>query len=364
MHNLTPPKNLYTAEELVLLAGTTKVDFLWENFIPRVGVVLLVGQPDTGKSQLAKQLSAFVANKQQSFLGFELSAPIGRSIYVSTEDDLQPTGVGISLQNKALRFSNNQNFLVRFLGDETLDELLTSLTRTLKSQPCDLVTIDAFGDIFDGPDSNSNVAMRKIVKKINLFAVNNNCCVLLVHHLNKAGYGSTPSQKHVQGGSGLAQKVRAVMQLSNSEGAQRKFSVTKGNYTPKQYKDNWLELDFDEESLIFTTEGHWSNITSSNPSTSLKKERNYQDFLNSYPRPGFYYLELTKAIMDFYGVSSATAGRVVKDMVSKGHIVLNGRIYLLSSLSNLRGKDDSDSNDSDNDYDDEPNHVTDDDLFD
>ena len=63
-------------------------------------------------------------------------------------------------------------------------------------------------------------------------------------------------------------------------------------------------------------------------------------------------------------VSSATAGRVVKDMVSKGHIVLNGRIYLLSSLSNLRGKDDSDSNDSDNDYDDEPNHVTDDDLFD
>jgi archaellum biogenesis ATPase FlaH len=364
LSNLTPPKNLYTAEELVLLAGTTKVDFLWENFIPRIGVVLLVGQPDTGKSQFAKQLSAFVANKQQSFLGFELSAPIGRSIYVSTEDDLQPTGVGISLQNKALRFSNNQNFLVRFLGDETLDELLASLTRTLKSQPCDLVTIDAFGDIFDGPDSNSNVAMRKIVKKINLFAVNNNCCVMLVHHLNKAGYGSTPSQKHVQGGSGLAQKVRAVMQLSNSDGAQRKFSVTKGNYTPKQYKDNWLELDFDDESLVFTTEGVWSNISTSAPLVQAKKQRDYNPFLAALPSKGLYFNELAQSIMGFFNVSSATASRVIKDMLHKGLITLNNRTYQLSSLSNDEEYDDSDSNDSENDYDDEPNHVTDDDLFD
>jgi len=370
MHNLTPPKTLYTADELVLLAGTTKVDFLWDNFLPRTGVALLVGQPDTGKSQFAKQLSAFIANRQTSFLGFELSPDHGRSIYVSTEDGEQPTGTGISLQNKRLGFTNNHNFLVKFLWEENLDQLIASLGLVFKTQPCDLVTVDAFGDIFEGTDSNSNVAMRKVVQKFNGFAQQHNCCILLVHHLNKAGYGASPSQKHVQGGSGLAQKVRSVMQLSNSEGNSRKFSVTKGNYTPKQYKDNWLELDFDDESLVFTTEGVWSDISTSAPMAQTKKQRDYNPFLAELPSKGLYYNELAQSIMGFFNVSSATASRVIKDMLNKGLLTLIGRTYQLSSLSNDKGYDDSDSsdsndsNDSNNDFDDEPNHVTDDDLFD
>jgi hypothetical protein len=364
MHNLKPPKTLYTAEELVLLAGTTKVDFLWDNFLPRTGVALLVGQPDTGKSQFAKQLSAFIANRQTSFLGFDLSPDHGRSIYVSTEDGEQPTGTGILLQNKRLGFTSNHNFYIKFLWDESLDQLLQGLSNHFKTQPCDLVTVDAFGDIFEGADSNSNVAMRKVVQKFNSFAQQHECCVLLVHHLNKAGYGASPSQKHVQGGSGLAQKVRSVMQLSNSEGNSRKFSVTKGNYTPKQYKDNWLELDFDDESLVFTTEGVWSNISTSAPLVQAKKQRDYNPFLAALPSKGLYFNELAQSIMGFFDVSSATASRVIKDMLHKGLITLNNRTYQLSSLSNDEEYDDSDSNDSDNDYDDEPNHVTDDDLFD
>ena len=368
MHNLTPPKTLYTAEELVLLAGTSKVDFLWDNFLPRTGVALLVGQPDTGKSQFAKQLSAFIANRQSNFLGFELSPNHGRAIYVSTEDGEQPTGTGIALQNKRLGFSNNHNFLVKFLWDENLDQLLEGLGQTFNTQPYDLVTIDAFGDIFEGADSNSNVAMRKIAHKLHGFAQQHECCVLLVHHLNKAGYGASPSQKHVQGGSGLTQKVRSVMQLSSSNGNSRKFSVTKGNYTPKQYKDNWLELDFDEESLVFTTEGVWSNISTSTPMDQGKKQRDYSLFLELFPPKGLSFLELSRLIMGYYNVSSATASRVIKDMHQKGLITLIGRTYQLSSLSNDKEYDDSDSNDSDCDEndcdDDEPGRVSDDHIFD
>jgi hypothetical protein len=158
------------------------------------------------------------------------------------------------------------------------------------------------------------------------------------------------------------------MQLSSSNGNSRKFSVTKGNYTPKQYKDNWLELDFDEESLVFTTEGVWSNISTSTPMVQGKKQRDYSLFLESFPPKGLSFLELSRLIMGYYNVSSATASRVIKEMHQKGLITLVGRTYQLSSLSNDKQYDDSDSNDSDCDEndcdDDEPGRVSDDDIFD
>jgi hypothetical protein len=106
------------------------------------------------------------------------------------------------------------------------------------------------------------------------------------------------------------------------------------------------------------------------PMAQTKKQRDYNPFLESFPQKGLFYLELAQSIMGFFNVSSATASRVIKDMLHKGLISLNNRTYQLSSLSNDKGYDDSDSsdsndsNDSNNDFDDEPNHVTDDDFFD
>ena len=105
----------------------------------------------------------------------------------------------------------------------------------------DLVVVDSFGDIFKGGDTNNNMAMRNTVKIFDKIAKNHNCLILFVHHINKGAYRQAPGQEHIQGGAGLMQKVRLGIQLSEGEDNTRYFTVVKGNYCPKEYKQNKLK---------------------------------------------------------------------------------------------------------------------------
>jgi RecA-family ATPase len=135
------------------------------------------------------------------------------------------------------------------------EEIIKSLNEQLQLCPADLVVVDSFGDIFKGGDSNNNMAMRNTVKLFDKIAKEHNCLILFVHHINKAAYRQAPGQEHIQGGAGLVQKVRLAIQLSEADGDKRYFTVVKGNYCPKEYKQNSLELHFSEETFLFTNTG-------------------------------------------------------------------------------------------------------------
>ena len=79
--------------------------------------------------------------------------------------------------------------------------------------------------------------------------------MLFVHHINKKAYRLSPGQEHIQGGSGLTQKTRSAIQLSEGDGNIRYFTVVKGNYCPKEYKQNSLELIFSEKTFLFANRG-------------------------------------------------------------------------------------------------------------
>ena len=96
------------------------------------------------------------------------------------------------------------------------------------------------------------MAMRNTVKTFDRIAKHHNCLILFVHHINKGAYRVAPGQEHIQGGAGLVQKVRLAIVLSEGEGNIRYFTVVKGNYCPKMYKENSLELNFSEETFLFS----------------------------------------------------------------------------------------------------------------
>ncbi len=248
-----PEKVFYNAVELMALEDFS--DYLVSPIFPQVGTAVLVGRPDCGKSQLARQLCIQVALGEKTFLDFELIPVHNRSIYVATEDSLEATKGAVKKQFNGLGKEAVEN--IQFMIADTMDqeEIIKRIDKELKLRPADLVVIDSFGDIFKGNDSNNNMAMRNTVKLFDKIAKEHRCLILFVHHINKSGYKVSPSQEHIQGGGGLTQKVRLAIQLSDAPGDQRYFSVVKGNYSSKRLKEDSFILDFDEDTLLFSNTG-------------------------------------------------------------------------------------------------------------
>lgn len=244
----------YNAVELLAL-GNTKPNYLLAPLFPQKGTAVIAGKPDTGKSQFARQLCIQVALGLPNFLGFQLNLVHKSAVYVATEDSLESTTYLLKTQLEGLQETAKEN--LRFIFADTMEqtEILEGLEAELKKAPADLVVVDSFGDIFKGGDSNNNMAMRNTVKAFDKIAKQQNCLILFVHHINKGAYRLTPGQEHIQGGAGLVQKVRLAIQLSEGEGSIRYFTVVKGNYCPKEYKANTLELNFSEETFLFSFSG-------------------------------------------------------------------------------------------------------------
>jgi KaiC/GvpD/RAD55 family RecA-like ATPase len=292
---------------------------------PQKGTAVLAGKPDTGKSQLARQLCIQVALGEKTFLDFKLSQVHNRAIYVATEDNQEATTFLMSKQFKGLDRDVVEN--LRFIFAETMEqkEILKKLDSELKLCPADLVVVDSFGDIFLGDDANKNIAMRKTVKSFDEIAKKHNCLILFVHHINKVAYKQSPSQEQIQGGSGLVQKVRLAIILSEGNGNERYFTVVKGNYCPKEIKENSLKLEFSEETFLFTNTGY-SKPTSelgSKSNTLRKKERSYEKEETAVLILSDIPMSHTNFIIKYCDITSkseATAKRNLSELVESGFI--------------------------------------------
>lgn len=328
-------KCIFNAVELLAL-GNNEQEFLMGPILPQKGTAVLAGKPDTGKSQFVRQLCVHVALGIPDFLGFPLNPVHKRAIYVATEDNSNATCFLLNKQLKGLDALAKES--LRFMFADTMDqsEILEQLDSDLKEFPSDLVIIDSFGDIFTGTDSNNNMAMRNTVKLFDKIAKDHNCLVIFVHHINKGAYRQSPAQEHIQGGSGLVQKVRLAIQLSEGDGAIRYFTVVKGNYCPKEYKQNSLELIFSEDTFLFENTGKVipTNEIGSQPVTHKKEDKLddlrdlakqiFQDQILTYSIFVSKYCKITEK-------STATAKRVHRELKDLEIIVECNGAYRLAS---------------------------------
>lgn len=226
--------------------------YLLEPLLPAVGTGVLAGAPDTGKSQFARQLCITVACGLPSFLDKALTLKRKRALYIATEDDSHNSSFLLRQQLKGLNQTETENLAFIFADTLSHEEILLALDQHLTANPCDLVIVDSFGDIFQGTDTNSTNQMRKNVRYFDYFAKKHKCFILFVHHINKSSYNETPNQKNIMGGGGLTQKVRFAWQLTQGEGDRKYLTVVKGNYCPREYKENSWVLAFSEETFIFS----------------------------------------------------------------------------------------------------------------
>jgi KaiC/GvpD/RAD55 family RecA-like ATPase len=293
-------KVVFNALEL-LARGEVEQKYLMEPIFPQKGSAVLAGKPDTGKSQFARQLCIQIALGQKSFIDFQLNPVHNRSIYVATEDNEDATRYLLNKQFKGLEEQAVENLRFIFADTMNQEEIIKNLNEQLTLQPVDLVVIDSFGDIFQGNDSNNNMAMRNTVKTFDKIGKEHNCLVLFVHHINKAAYRVAPGQEHIQGGAGLVQKVRLAIVLSEGEGNIRYFTVVKGNYCPKQYKENSLELNFSEETFLFSNSG---NMIPTNELGTQTDNKNGNDEK---------YNELETVAMSIFGDKLVSTGNFVKE---------------------------------------------------
>jgi KaiC/GvpD/RAD55 family RecA-like ATPase len=291
-------KSVYNAVEL-LARGEVEQQYLMEPIFPQKGSAVLAGKPDTGKSQFARQLCIQIALGEKTFIDFELNPVHNKSIYVATEDNEDATRFLINKQFGGLGKQAVENLRFIFADTMNQEEIIKNLNEQLTLEPVDLVVIDSFGDIFQGNDSNNNMAMRNTVKTFDKIGKEHNCLVLFVHHINKAAYRVAPGQEHIQGGAGLVQKVRLAIVLSEGEGNIRYFTVVKGNYCPKMYKENSLELNFSEETFLFSNNGKLipTNELGSQTDSNNKEEK---------------YNELETIAMSIFGNNLVSTGNFVK----------------------------------------------------
>lgn len=245
---------VYNAIELMAM-DNIEPKYLMHPIFPQKGSAVLAGKPDTGKSQFARQLCIEVALGKTSFLNFDLAPRHNKSIYVATEDNLEATQYLLSKQLNGLASTARENLKFVFADTMGQEDIIKTLNTELTKEPADLVVVDSFGDIFTGRDSNNNIAMRNTVKTFDKIAKHHNCLILFVHHINKGAYRQAPGQEHIQGGAGLVQKVRLAIQLTEGDGNKRYFTVVKGNYCTKEYKQNSLQLEFSEQTFLFTNTG-------------------------------------------------------------------------------------------------------------
>ena len=230
---------------------------------------------------------------------------------------------------------------LRFIFADTMEqeEILKSLDEELTIAPADLVVVDSFGDIFKGGDSNNNMAMRNTVKTFDKIAKKHNCLILFVHHINKGAYRQAPGQEHIQGGAGLMQKVRLGIQLSEGDNNTRYFTVVKGNYCPKEYKQNSIVLDFSEDTFIFQNTGKLipTNELGTQPNED-KKEEKYNELENIaheiFGNKLVTYSNFVKHFCEITGKSIPTAKRAHTNLKKLEIIVEANGSYRLANPSN------------------------------
>ncbi len=251
----TSSENKILSSLQLIESGETIQKYLLQDILPQIGTAVFAGKPDIGKSQWVRQLCIQLVLGIWDFCGFKLNPVWFRALYIATEDNSEATRYLLNKQFKGLSAEPSEN--LRFMFADSMDqaEILEKLDTELKEYPSDLVVIDSFGDIFTGADSNNNMAMRNTVKLFDKIANKHKCLIMFVHHINKGAYRQSPAQENIQGGSGLVQKVRLAIQLSEGDGNLRYFTVVKGNYCPKEYKQNSIELLFSEETFLFKHTG-------------------------------------------------------------------------------------------------------------
>ena len=187
----------------------TEIEWLWYPYIPFGKITVLQGDPGCGKSLLMMDLIARVTTGE--------CLPDGRKhdpinvIYQCSEDGtgdtIKPRMESMGVDCTKVSCINEDLFAL------TLDDEL--FRRAIIDLDARLLVIDPFQAYIGDSVLSSATGMRRVMKKLGIWATAFNCAVILVGHLNKK-----TSQKELYRGLGsvdIMALARSVIQIERSD---------------------------------------------------------------------------------------------------------------------------------------------------
>ena len=314
------------ALELISQANE-KIPFLVENLLPKIGLAALIGGSDGGKSSMLRQLGLAIVTGTD-FLGWKTEGERKSVVYLSTEDDATAISSLLKMQIEELYSLQNydfQNFELQKESDGTIHGILESISRlhfyfnvdyfmhniqeVIDLHRPDLIIIDAFGDIYQSELYETN-KVRNFLNVFQQLAIENELCVMFLHHVGKRTEDLAPSKNNALGSQGFEAKMRLVVELKTDKAQPQKkyFCIVKGNYLPPDKKKYGHNLLF-SNSLTFTNTNQltpFENISRAGSDLS-EQERDYNDIMQLRDE-GFTYKEIGSK----FGLSEAGVRSRVK----------------------------------------------------
>jgi len=231
----------------------TSIDYLVDELIPRGTLCALVGESDTGKSSLLRQLGLSISYGDEDFIGFRLNWKCRNVIYVSTEDG--EMGTSVWLNTYLGEDPPDDEKLSRLNFIYSIDGIIKNLRECVNRRCIDLIVIDSYADIFSGSMNNSN-EVRTFLQQFASIASEFNVTIIFLHHTKKSSAGQRPNKNNILGSQGFEAKMRSVLMLTKDkeDDSLRHLCVVKNNYMSERNKGESYILRFNSQ-LSFENTG-------------------------------------------------------------------------------------------------------------
>lgn len=294
------PKVFRGADEIKNL-DIKNINYLVDKLIPRGTLCALVGESDTGKSSLLRQLGVSIAYGDENFIGFKLNSGCGNVLYVSTEDG--EMGTSVWLNKHFGEDSSDDELLSKLNFAFSTDGIVKNLRESVINQCIDLIIVDSYADIFSGSMNNSN-EVRTFLQQYASIASEFNVTVIFLHHTKKSSAGQRPNKNNILGSQGFEAKMRSVLMLTKDtkDDSLRHLCVVKNNYMDEKNKGESYVLKFNSQ-LSFENTGERVSLNELGDEEYMVRARELKE-------AGSSYREIEKILKDEgFKTSSSTIQR-------------------------------------------------------
>jgi len=166
------------------LRNRPRASFLIPDLVPANGLVLLSGDPGTGKTFLAIQLAHGIATESRVF---GRAAKRGGVVYIAAEGDYDIDERLSALESHSGKTTDDDRFGILDYDADLINETddVIAKVKSLPVAPA-LIVVDTLARTMTG-DENSAQDMGEYVKACDRIRVETGASVIIVHHRNKSG---------------------------------------------------------------------------------------------------------------------------------------------------------------------------------
>ena len=246
-----------------------KLDWIWEPYIVRGNLNIIVGEGGVGKSYFTTWLLSAIS-KGDKIPFKDANFSINNSILQNAEDDVEATILPRLLSNNA--DTDKIGFFNEIHESFSIDDLYRLENKLYELRPS-IVVLDPIQAYIGDINMNSTVEVRNSLKPLKILAKHYNCAIVLLMHLNK-NTSTSKATNRVMGSYDFIACCRSAMLIeSNPENPQEKLFIPIKTNLMKESEKNTLSFRINDEGKIEWLE----NKGKINPDEILSENMNLID---------------------------------------------------------------------------------------